>query len=320
MWNDSQAPQLVLGDRAEDADQHRRDAENDHQLGAGSAHRFEHRGEDAQQGVHAHLRRDAAEHGRDGRRRRGIAVGQPEGERDERRLGREHHEQGRHRDVQQPGIRRTERRHLAGKVGEVERAGEPVERADAEEEQRRAEQVQHHELDAAAQLAGRRAEGQQAVRRDQEHLEEDEEVEQVTGEEGAVQPHQQELEQREERQGGEPALGLRGLVRQHREPRDGGEQQHDDAQPVDHEHDAERRGPVPEAVHQDRCRPRPSGRASAPPRAGRAARAGSPPAARGACPRAPGGSPPSAAARRPAPPATQPSVTSRSTSSVRARW
>ena len=39
---------------------------------------------------------------------------------------------------------------------------------------------------------------QQAVGRDQQHLEEDEQVEQVAGQEGAVEPDQLELEQRVE--------------------------------------------------------------------------------------------------------------------------
>ena len=81
----------------------------------------------------------------------------------------------------------------------------------------------------------------EAVRRREQHLEEHEQVEQVAGEERAVHAHQQELHERVEAR----ARALPAREREHErcDAEHGGEQHHDGGQPVDDQHDAERRRP-----------------------------------------------------------------------------
>ena len=86
----------------------------------------------------------------------------------------------------------------------------------------------------------------QSVGCGQQDLEEDEQVEQVAGQEGAVQPHEQELEKAVEMRAGAMPAGHREGQRRGGEHR--GEEQHQRRQPVEHEHDAERRRPVAEQV------------------------------------------------------------------------
>ena len=83
---------------------------------------------------------------------------------------------------------------------------------------------------------------QQPVRGGEQHLEEDEQVEQVAGEEGAVQAHELQLEQRMEVHAGPVPAGER--EEQRREADGGGEHQHQRGEPVEREDDAERRRPV----------------------------------------------------------------------------
>ncbi len=93
---------------------------------------------------------------------------------------------------------------------------------------------------------------EQGIGGDQQDLEEDEEVEQVAGQEGAVEPHQLELEQRMEMPPEArvaPARRHHGGRAQHR-----GQQQHHGAQPVELEHDAKRRWPVPDVIDRDGAR------------------------------------------------------------------
>ena len=91
-----------------------------------------------------------------------------------------------------------------------------------------------------------RAVQHQAVGRGQQHLEEDEQVEQIAGQEGAVQAHQQELEQRMEMRA--RAMPAREREHERGERQDAGQQQHQRRQPVEHQHDAERRRPVAEPI------------------------------------------------------------------------
>jgi hypothetical protein len=88
-------------------------------------------------------------------------------------------------------------RQLDGQVGHVQRAGQRIQQAHCDEEQRRAGQVEDHVVHAAFTLAIGAVQ-QQAIAGRQQHLEEDEQVEQIGGQEGAVQAHQLELEQRME--------------------------------------------------------------------------------------------------------------------------
>ena len=89
----------------------------------------------------------------------------------------------------------------------------------------------------------------QPVGRREQHLEEDEEVEEVAGQEGAVQPHQQELEQAVEMLPLPVPAG--GGEDQRRQGEHRGQEQHQRRQPVEHQHDGEGRGPVAEQVEPD---------------------------------------------------------------------
>ena len=80
----------------------------------------------------------------------------------------------------------------------VERAGDAVDQADADQEQQRGGQVDGDVVQPRLHPRLPRSVQQQPVGRGQQHLEEDEQVEQIAGQERAVQPHQQELEQRVE--------------------------------------------------------------------------------------------------------------------------
>ena len=86
----------------------------------------------------------------------------------------------------------------SAQVRHVERAGDAVDQADADQEQQRGGEVDRDVVHARPDTKRTRAVQQQAVGCRQHHLEEDEEVEQVPGQESAVQPHEQELEQRVE--------------------------------------------------------------------------------------------------------------------------
>ncbi len=97
-----------------------------------------------------------------------------------------------------------QQRHVVGRhlrnaqrqVGHVERAGGAVDQRRTDQEQRRRCQVDGDVVQPGLDPRRPRAVQQQAVGRGQHDLEEDEQVEQVAGEEGAVQPHDLDLEQR----------------------------------------------------------------------------------------------------------------------------
>ena len=86
----------------------------------------------------------------------------------------------------------------------------------------------------------------QSVRGDQHHLEEDEEVEDVAREEGAVEAEKLEMEQRVEVPSA--LVPTRDGVEQHSESQPCGEDQHGRRQAIEHENDAERRRPGAEPV------------------------------------------------------------------------
>src|SRR5690606_9662055 len=87
---------------------------------------------------------------------------------------------------------------------------------------------------------------QQTIGSDQQDLEEHEQVEQVAGQEGAVDTRQLELEQGVEVRRS-AVLAAAGVQRDQRGQR-GGEHQHDRAEAVQQQHDAERRLPVAQRV------------------------------------------------------------------------
>ena len=87
---------------------------------------------------------------------------------------------------------------------------------------------------------------QQGVGGDQQNLEEDEQVEQVRGKEGTIDAHQLELEQRME-VGASCIVAAAGI--EHRACRQHGcDQQHQRAQPVEHQDDAEWRLPIAQGI------------------------------------------------------------------------
>ena len=87
----------------------------------------------------------------------------------------------------------------------------------------------------------------QTVRGRQQHLEEHEQVEQVRGEEGAIQPHQLDLEQGMEAGARTVPAGHGEQQRTHADHP--GKRQHHRRQLVHHQHDAERHLPVARQVH-----------------------------------------------------------------------
>ncbi|MNS97796.1 hypothetical protein D3C72_1321430 [compost metagenome] len=87
---------------------------------------------------------------------------------------------------------------------------------------------------------------QQGIGRDQQDLEEDEQVEQVSGEEGAVDPQQLELEQGVETHA--VAIVAAHRVEHRGAGQHGGGQQHQRGQPIQQQHDTEGRLPASQGV------------------------------------------------------------------------
>ncbi|MBG9885185.1 hypothetical protein ABE10_01000, partial [Bacillus toyonensis] len=171
--------QLRLGHGSENADDHGRERD-DHQQRVDAV-----RGEElrlgADEGVHADLREQPREHRGDRGGGGGIRVRQPERDREDRRLDpeRDHQEQMQHelrvlRDLAHP---HRDLSHVDGAEG-------PVDHRDRrEEEDRRHERHDDvHRARADPRLGA--AQGDQHVRRHQEDLEADVEVEQVARDEG----------------------------------------------------------------------------------------------------------------------------------------
>ena len=168
-------------------------------------------------------------------------------DRNQRRLYREHHQQQQGADPQQRLVAGRNQRHLHREVGHVEGAGYAIEGAHGNEEERRAGQIDHHVLYARLHAPGAPAVQHEAVGGDQQYLEEHEEVEDVAGQEGAVDAHELKLKEGVEVA---PALvpATADGVDDHRHGEDGGEQHHQGRQAVEHQHDAERRDPIAQFV------------------------------------------------------------------------
>ncbi len=219
----------------------------------------EHQRERSHQGVHPDLGEDGGEVRPDASRRRGVGVGQPEPEREQRGLDGEHEPQhgGQHGDPQIGPMRR----HPLGDVGHVQRANQAVRHAGAADEHGRGDQVHHDVLEPLTQLRQLAAEQKKSVRGDQHDFERYEQVEQITGEEAHVNAHEQELQQRLRPEGvagpvqpspaGENLAGslrwrmqARGQVQHGQQPEEGAERKEQRAEPIGDERDPERRGPV----------------------------------------------------------------------------
>ena len=135
----------------------------------------------ADDGVHADLGEQAGEDRGHRRRRRRVAVGQPEEQREDGGLDAEH-------DEQQHGQARCAARSgssaiLVGEVGHVHRAGRRVDERERGHEQHRRQQADDHVGHARPHLVEAPAERDEHVAGRQHHLEGDEQVEQVAGEE-----------------------------------------------------------------------------------------------------------------------------------------
>ena len=200
---------------------------------------------DAQHAVHAHL----GHHGEQRRcrgTRRAVGRRQPEIQRQQRGLDEEHHQQQQGGALQQQPPIRRQMGHALCHVRHVQRAGQSVQQTHGDQEQRRAGEVEADIVQRRPQPRQARAVQQQAIGRDQQDFEEHEQVEQVGGQESAVQAHQLKLEQGVEVRAA-PVITAAG-VEQGRQCDAGGQRQHQRRQPVQEQRDAERRCPVAHQV------------------------------------------------------------------------
>jgi hypothetical protein len=124
--------------------------------------------------------------------------------------------------------------------------GDVVDHAHGDQEHRGADQVGDHVLHARLHPQPAAAVHHEAVGGDEQDLEEHEEVEEVAGEEGAVDAHQLELEERVEVLAA--LVPAADGVEQHAEAEYGIEHEHERRQAVEREDDAEGRGPRAEGV------------------------------------------------------------------------
>ena len=169
---------LGLRDRAQDADDHRDQRgpqEERGQVAVAEEQRLR-----ADDRVHADLGQQAGEHRRHRGRRGRVGVRQPGRHREHGGLDREHRQQQQLQHQRDVGRQVTQPHR---QLGEVHRAGGGVDRGDGDQEQRRGQQADQDVGAARPDPRARAAEGEQHVRGEQQHLEADEEVEQVAGEE-----------------------------------------------------------------------------------------------------------------------------------------
>ena len=171
-------------------------------------------------------------------------------QRDQRRLEREDARQQQCGDAQQPLIVGTDRGDAQPHLRHVERAGQRIEQPQRDQEQRRADDVDHHILHPRLEPRGTLPVDHQPVGGDQQYLEEHEQVEQIAGQERAVEAEQLELEQRMEM----PAVAVGSCqhgVEQREQRQHGGQHQHDRGQPVGNQQDTEGRFPAAQFVGPD---------------------------------------------------------------------
>jgi hypothetical protein len=159
------------------------------------------------------------------------------------------HRAGELRERQRIGTARRKLCDAIAGVGHVQRAGHAIQHAERDQEERRTREVQHQVVQTIAHAQPVAAMQQQRIRRDQQQFEEHEQIEQIASDERAVQSHQLKLEQRPEMTA---AQRVHGGCRDHAAAREhGAQREHQRAEPVELEHDAERRGPVAKRVYRD---------------------------------------------------------------------
>ena len=234
-----------LRHRTEDAHQHGEQRRPQQQVGERALGEQQRLGAD--DGVDADLGEQAGEDGCHRGRRGRVAVRQPQREREHRGLD------GERRQQQQLEHERDGRGDVVdalGDLSEVERADGRVGGGQGGEEEHRRHHVDD-DVDRPGAHAGRgAAQGQQHVAGEQQHLEADEQVEQVAGQEGVRDAGHQGEERRvvDRDRGLVGALGrARALVadalpdgvEQHGQGHHGRHQQHQRGEPVGHQRDAE---------------------------------------------------------------------------------
>ena len=207
-------------------------------------------GVDADDGIGADLGHDRKQ----GRHRRGglgIAGRQPEMQGHDCRLDRKDQQQQNRRDADACGFLGADPLDPHGEVRHVQRSRLGIERAECKQEQGRADQVEQNILHARAQTLVPARMDHQTIGRDQQDFEEHKQVKDVTCQEGAQNPHQLELEQ-----GVEIATAFVPVrpdgIEQDKQGQNGGQQHHQRRQTVPDQNDAKGRGPVAEAVIDDR--------------------------------------------------------------------
>ncbi|MCY1228581.1 hypothetical protein D9M72_409050 [compost metagenome] len=195
--------------------------------------------------INADLGQDR-EDGGDRRCRGRIGCRQPEAQRPHAGLHQEGDTEHARSDLNHLAVIRRERHQFHREIGHIERAGRAIDQADADQEERRGSEVDSNVMQARLDAERPGAVQQQAVGCRQHHLEEDEEVEEVAGQERAVETGDQQLEQRMEVMAGRvPARDRIGLGGKRQSAR---QAQHQRRQAVEHQHDAEGRRPVAELI------------------------------------------------------------------------
>ncbi len=198
--------------------------------------------EHADQGVNADLGQKARKDGRDRKRRRVVGCRQPEKQRKHRSFDSEcDHEH--HRDHGHEALI-FQMRHRHREVGEVQCTAHAVKQANAGQKQDRGDQVQGDVFYAPVDLLLAAAHDQEAKGRDQHHLEPDIEVEEVTGQERPRDPADQHVEERVIPQMLGPLSDVGQGINGHGKRGDPGDHDHDSAQIIGDERDAEGCRPI----------------------------------------------------------------------------
>ena len=185
-------------------------------------------------------------------RRLGIGRRQPEMQRHQRRLDREHaqHQHGRHPD-QRAALRRH-CGHPLGQIRHVEGAGHRIDRAQRKQEQGRSQQVIDHILHPRLQPALATAMDHQPVGRDQQHFEEHKEVKDIPGQKRAKDPQQLKLQQRMKMPPARIPTRSNGIKHDDQRQKRG-QRHHQRRQPVQHQHDAKGGRPIAQFIGGNRA-------------------------------------------------------------------
>ena len=198
--------------------------------------------------VHTDLGEDR-EHRGDRRTCGRIGRGQPEIERPASCLDQEGHAEERDTCVEQAAVGRGDRAPAQSELRHVERAGHAVDQRRADQEQERGDQIDDDVVQPGFHASGTRAVQDQSVGCGQQHLEKDEQAEQIACQERAVEPHEQELQQWLVVHA--HTLPARDRIGKRRQ-RERGRQHHQHRrQPVDDQNDAVRRRPRADRIDAD---------------------------------------------------------------------